>query len=111
MKTNKPYNKHRKLAYNYKPGDTVPIQCTQFGTGLKLRPKYFGPFEVTKVNKHDLYEVQKTGQHKGPNDARVDVSYSQTTSEAMNELKSFEEIARQSSSRRHESWMKNLQHA
>ncbi|GFU60969.1 blastopia polyprotein [Trichonephila clavipes] len=89
------------------------IQRTQFGTGLKLRPKYFGPYEVTKVNKHDRYELQKIGQHEGPNvtstsadkmkkwfhlfpercgrrghqDARVDVSYSQTTSEAMNELK------------------------
>ncbi|GFX47184.1 transposon Tf2-8 polyprotein [Trichonephila clavipes] len=108
----KQYNKHRKLAYNYKPGDTVAIQRTQFGTGLKIRPKYFGPYEVTKVNKHDRYEVQKIGQHKGPNvtstaadkmkkcslvpqrrgrrghqDARVDISYSQTTFEAMIELK------------------------
>ncbi|GFX90852.1 transposon Tf2-9 polyprotein [Trichonephila clavipes] len=63
----KQYNKHRKPAYNYKPGDTVAIQRTQFGTGLKLRPKYFGPYEVTKVNKHDRYEVQKIGQHEGPN--------------------------------------------
>ncbi|GFX62434.1 retrovirus-related Pol polyprotein from transposon 17.6 [Trichonephila clavipes] len=63
----KQYNKHRKPAYNYKPGDTVAIQRTQFGTGLKLRPKYFGPYKVTKVNKHDRYEVQKIGQHEGPN--------------------------------------------
>ncbi|GFV32620.1 hypothetical protein TNCV_441121 [Trichonephila clavipes] len=108
----KQYNKHRKPAYNYKPGDTVAIQRTQFGTGLKLRPKYFGPYKVTKVNKHDRYEVQKIGQHEGPNvtstsadkmkkcsldpqrrgrrghqDARVDISYSQTTSEAIIELK------------------------
>ncbi|GFW80263.1 hypothetical protein TNCV_65951 [Trichonephila clavipes] len=63
----KQYNKHCKPAYNYKPGDTVAIQRTQFVTGLKLRPKYFGPYEVTKVNKHDRYEVQKIGQHEGPN--------------------------------------------
>ncbi|GFW92918.1 retrovirus-related Pol polyprotein from transposon 17.6 [Trichonephila clavipes] len=63
----KQYNKHRKPAYNYKPGDTVAIQHTQFGTGLKLRCKYFGPYEVTKVNKHNRYEVQKIGQHEGPN--------------------------------------------
>ncbi|GFW18652.1 retrovirus-related Pol polyprotein from transposon 17.6 [Trichonephila clavipes] len=63
----KQYNKHRKPAYTYKPGDTVAIQRTQFGTGLKLRPKYFGPYEVTKVNKHDRYEVQKIGQHEGSN--------------------------------------------
>ncbi|GFU63885.1 blastopia polyprotein [Trichonephila clavipes] len=60
----KQYNKHRKPAYNYKPGDTVAIQRTQFGTGLKLRPKYFGPYEVTKVNKHDRYEVQKIDNMK-----------------------------------------------
>ncbi|GFU14285.1 transposon Tf2-9 polyprotein [Trichonephila clavipes] len=60
-------NKHRKTAYNYKPGDTVAIQRAQFGTGLKLQPKYFGPYEVTKVNKHDRYEIQKSGQHEGPN--------------------------------------------
>ncbi|GFX40374.1 transposon Tf2-9 polyprotein [Trichonephila clavipes] len=63
----KQYNKHRKPAYNYKPGDTVAIQRTQFGTGLKLRHKYFEPYEVTKDNKHDRYEVQKIGQHEGPN--------------------------------------------
>ncbi|GFU93592.1 uncharacterized protein TNCV_3401641 [Trichonephila clavipes] len=63
----KQYNKHRKPAYNYKPGDTVATQRTQFGTRLKLRPKYFGPYEVTKVNKHDRYEVQKIGQHEGSN--------------------------------------------
>ncbi|GFU53558.1 blastopia polyprotein [Trichonephila clavipes] len=60
-------NKHRKPIYNYKPRGTVAIQRTQFGTGLKLRPKYFGPYEVTKVNKRDRYEVQKIGQHEGPN--------------------------------------------
>ncbi|GFW85209.1 uncharacterized protein TNCV_3249491 [Trichonephila clavipes] len=63
----KQYNKHRKPAYNYKPRDTVAIQRTQFGTGLKLRPQYFGSYEVTKVNKHDRYQVQKIGQHQGPN--------------------------------------------
>ncbi|GFV48390.1 uncharacterized protein TNCV_3026601, partial [Trichonephila clavipes] len=33
-------------------------------TGLKFRPKYFGPYEVTKVNKHDRYEVQKIDNMK-----------------------------------------------
>ncbi|GFV81789.1 retrovirus-related Pol polyprotein from transposon 17.6 [Trichonephila clavipes] len=63
----KQYNKHRKPTFNYKPGDTVAIQRTQFRTGQQLRPKYFGPYEVTKVNKYDRYEVQKIGQHEGPN--------------------------------------------
>ncbi|GFY34472.1 retrovirus-related Pol polyprotein from transposon 17.6 [Trichonephila clavipes] len=69
----KQYNKHRKPAYNYKPGDTVAIQRTQFGTGLKLRPKYS--------------PVPQRRGRRGHQDARVDVSYSQTTSEAMIELK------------------------
>ncbi|GFW78319.1 retrovirus-related Pol polyprotein from transposon 17.6 [Trichonephila clavipes] len=50
----KQYNKHRKPAYNYKPCDTVAIQRTQFGTGLKLRPKYFGPYEVTSQQTRSL---------------------------------------------------------
>ncbi|GFY76059.1 transposon Tf2-6 polyprotein [Trichonephila inaurata madagascariensis] len=37
----KTYNKRRKIAPMYKEGDLVAIQRTQFGTGLKLRPKFF----------------------------------------------------------------------
>ncbi|GFS37490.1 transposon Tf2-6 polyprotein [Trichonephila inaurata madagascariensis] len=36
----KTYNKRRKIAPMYKEGDLVAIQRTQFGTGLKLRPKF-----------------------------------------------------------------------
>ncbi|GBM68175.1 hypothetical protein AVEN_5147-1 [Araneus ventricosus] len=35
--------KKRKKTHHYKVGDFVAIQRTQFGTGLKLRPKFFGP--------------------------------------------------------------------
>ncbi|GFU53692.1 transposon Tf2-9 polyprotein [Trichonephila clavipes] len=64
----KQYNKHRKPALITTNQVTqFAIQRTQFRTGLKLRPKYFGPYEVTKVNKHDRYEVQKIGQHEDPN--------------------------------------------
>ncbi|GFU10931.1 hypothetical protein TNCV_2934251 [Trichonephila clavipes] len=51
----------------YKEGDLVAIQRTQFGAGLKLRPKFLGPYKVTKVNSKDRYEVEKVGQHDGPN--------------------------------------------
>jgi ribonuclease HI len=61
------YNKRRKPACKYKLGDKVAIQRTQFGTGLKLRPRYFGPYEVTKINPNDRYEVRKLGLHEGPN--------------------------------------------
>ncbi|GFV83061.1 transposon Tf2-9 polyprotein [Trichonephila clavipes] len=46
----KTYNRRRKKASLYKEGDLVAIQRTQFGAGLKLRPKFLGPYKVTKVN-------------------------------------------------------------
>ncbi|GFX79412.1 hypothetical protein TNCV_1715621 [Trichonephila clavipes] len=63
----KTYNRRRKKASLYKEGDLVAIQRTQFGAGLKLRPKFLGPYKVTKVNSKDRYEVQKVGQHEGQN--------------------------------------------
>ncbi|GFU50977.1 hypothetical protein TNCV_4461721 [Trichonephila clavipes] len=63
----KTYNRRRKKASLYKEGDLVVIQRTQFGAGLKLRPKFLGPYKVTKVNSKDRYEVEKVGQHDGPN--------------------------------------------
>ncbi|GFT97087.1 hypothetical protein TNCV_177131 [Trichonephila clavipes] len=62
----KTYNRRRKKASLYK-GDLVAIQRTQFGAGLKLRPKFLGPYKVTKVNSKDGYEVEKVGQHEEPN--------------------------------------------
>ncbi|GFW08893.1 retrovirus-related Pol polyprotein from transposon 17.6 [Trichonephila clavipes] len=62
------FNKKRKKAYQYEIGDIVAIQRTQFGTGLKLRPKFFfGPYEVIKVKPKDRYDVRKIGLHDGPN--------------------------------------------
>ncbi|GFX41908.1 uncharacterized protein TNCV_3677201 [Trichonephila clavipes] len=63
----KTYNRRRKKASLYKEGDLVAIQRTQFGAGLKLRPKFLGPYKVTKVNSKDWYEVENVGQHEGPN--------------------------------------------
>ncbi|GFT98983.1 transposon Ty3-I Gag-Pol polyprotein [Trichonephila clavipes] len=63
----KTYNRRRKKASLYKEGDLVAIQRTQFGAGLKLRPKFLGPYKVTKVNSKDRYEVEKVGQHEGSN--------------------------------------------
>ncbi|GFT49336.1 transposon Tf2-9 polyprotein [Trichonephila clavipes] len=61
------FNKKRKKAYQYEIRDIVAIQRTQFGTGLKLRPKFFGPYEVVKVKPKDRYDVRKIGLHEGPN--------------------------------------------
>ncbi|GFV31902.1 uncharacterized protein TNCV_2564051 [Trichonephila clavipes] len=63
----KTYNRRRKKASLYKEGDLVAIQRTQFGAGLKLRPKFLDLYKVTKVNSKDRYEVEKVGQHEGPN--------------------------------------------
>ncbi|GFW04590.1 hypothetical protein TNCV_2226081 [Trichonephila clavipes] len=49
----KTYNRRRKKASLYKEGDLVAIQRTQFGAGLKLKPKFLGPYKVTKVNSND----------------------------------------------------------
>ena len=61
------HDKKCKPATKYKVGDVVAIQRTQFGTGLKLRPKFHGPYEVVKVNGRDRYVVSKIGDHEGPN--------------------------------------------
>ncbi|GBN06810.1 hypothetical protein AVEN_119366-1 [Araneus ventricosus] len=61
------YAKKRKKAHQYKVGDFVAIQRTQFGTDLKLRPKFFGLYEVIEVKMKDRYDVKKVGQHEGPN--------------------------------------------
>ena len=60
------YNKKRKEPWKYKEGDLVAIKRTQFGPGLKIYPKYFAPYEVVKVLRHDRYVVHKIGNHEGP---------------------------------------------
>ncbi|GFV06806.1 retrovirus-related Pol polyprotein from transposon 17.6 [Trichonephila clavipes] len=52
------HNRRRKKASLYKEGDLVAIQRTQFGAGLKLRPKFLGPYKITKVNSKDKCEVE-----------------------------------------------------
>ncbi|GFT71760.1 hypothetical protein TNCV_3199961 [Trichonephila clavipes] len=43
------FNKKRKKAFQYEIGDIVAIQRTQFGTGLKLRRKFFDPYVSRKI--------------------------------------------------------------
>lgn len=65
-KSKKNYDRKRKAAKNYQVNDLVAIKRTQFGTGLKLRPKFFGPYRVNKVKSNDRYDVVKIGTHDGP---------------------------------------------
>ncbi|XP_070072826.1 uncharacterized protein [Drosophila takahashii] len=53
------YNFRRRPATTYKVGDIVAIKRTQLGGGLKLKPKYLGPYRVTKVKPKDTYDVVK----------------------------------------------------
>ncbi|GIX97194.1 hypothetical protein CEXT_130351 [Caerostris extrusa] len=67
MKINEILNEERnkkigKKNYNKRVShinDLVSIQQSQFATLMKLRPKYFGPYEVIQVTLNDLYEVGK----------------------------------------------------
>ncbi|GFU50406.1 transposon Tf2-9 polyprotein [Trichonephila clavipes] len=60
------FDKKRKQPHIYKKGELVAIKRTQFGTGLKLRPKFYGPYRIKTVTPLDRYEVEKVGQHEGP---------------------------------------------
>lgn len=62
----KQFDKKRKPSHKYKLNDLVAIQRTQFGTGLKLCPKYLGPYQVVEVLLNDRYNVKKIGRHDGP---------------------------------------------
>ncbi|GFT89663.1 putative blastopia polyprotein [Trichonephila clavipes] len=53
-------------AFSRRKSELVAIKRTQFGTGLKLRPKFYGPYRIKTVKPHDRYEVEKVGQHEGP---------------------------------------------
>jgi len=59
-------NLRRKPARFYNVGDMVAIKRTQFGGGLKLRPKFLGPYQITKVKRKNAYDVQKVGNSDGP---------------------------------------------
>jgi hypothetical protein len=64
----KNYNRKRKMAREYKPGDQVAIKRkrTQFKTNAKILPKYLGRYEVIKKIGNDRYDVKKIGTHDGP---------------------------------------------
>ncbi|GFW98076.1 hypothetical protein TNCV_2491321 [Trichonephila clavipes] len=53
------YDRKRKRAPRYQKGDLVAIQRTQFGAGLKLRPKTLGPYKVIEVRPRDRYNLER----------------------------------------------------
>ncbi|GFX10265.1 transposon Tf2-9 polyprotein [Trichonephila clavipes] len=60
------YDRKRKKAPRYQKGDLVAIQRTQFGSGLKLKPKFLGPYKVIEVRPRDRYNLERVGNHEGP---------------------------------------------
>ena len=44
----------------------MAIKGTQFGPGLKLKLKFYGPYKMLRKLKHDRYEVEKIGEGEGP---------------------------------------------
>ena len=53
------FNKKRKESTKYNEGDLVAIKRTQYGTGMKLKAKYLGPYQVIKVKRNNRYDVEK----------------------------------------------------
>ncbi|GBM21216.1 hypothetical protein AVEN_265819-1 [Araneus ventricosus] len=57
------FSRKRKPPHTY----VVAIQLTQFRTGLKLRPRFFGPYKIVSVKPNERYDVQKIESHQGLN--------------------------------------------
>ena len=43
------------------------IQSAYFGTGMKFRSKYFGPYKIILVKSNDRYNVEKVGGNESSN--------------------------------------------
>ncbi|GFT43296.1 putative blastopia polyprotein [Trichonephila clavipes] len=56
----------KRKQHIYKKDEPVTIKRTQFGTRLKLRFNFYGPYLIKTIKPHDRYEVEKVGQHEGP---------------------------------------------
>ncbi|KAM8708298.1 hypothetical protein ACLKA7_015293 [Drosophila subpalustris] len=69
------YNLRRKSARRYDVGDLVAIKRTQFGSGLKLKAKFLGPYQVVKVKHSNSYDVQKVGNSDGPKNTTTCAEY------------------------------------
>lgn len=71
----KTYNRKRKKSFKYRVGDVVAIQRTQLGPGLKVRPKFLGPYRINTELRNDRYIVEKLGECEGPNRTSTSVDH------------------------------------
>ena len=51
----KGFNKNRIKAQSYYINYLIAVKRAQFGPGLKLKPKFIGPYKVIKKLAHDRY--------------------------------------------------------
>ncbi|GBO29901.1 hypothetical protein AVEN_249386-1 [Araneus ventricosus] len=79
------YNRRRATAPIYKINDLVAIKRTQLGGGLKLKPKFLGPYKVVKIKPHDRYDVAKVGSHEGPAATTTSADHMKPWSDACSE--------------------------
>ncbi|GFX45414.1 pro-Pol polyprotein [Trichonephila clavipes] len=56
----------KRKQHIYKKDEPVTIRRTQFGTQLKLRPKFCEPYLIKTVKPHDRNDFKNIGQHEGP---------------------------------------------
>ncbi|GFS49961.1 hypothetical protein TNCV_4778671 [Trichonephila clavipes] len=74
--------KKRRQLHKYKKHESVTIRRTQFGTQLKLRPKFCEPYLIKTFKPHDRNEVKNVGQHEGPHLTSTAVDFTKRWSTA-----------------------------
>lgn len=63
----KSFNSKRKTPIEYDVDGLVAIKRTQFVSGNKLCEQFYGPYRIIKKKPNERYDVQKVGNHSGPN--------------------------------------------
>lgn len=59
------HNKKCKPSHKYSLWGIVVIRRTQFGTGMKIKPHFLGPYRIIKIKSNDRYDVEKQGDTEG----------------------------------------------
>lgn len=59
------HNKKAKIPAQYGIGELVLIKLTQFGSAMKLKPHFLGPYKIIKIKRNDRYDVEKVSSTEG----------------------------------------------